>query len=526
MPSYKNPGVYIQEVNPIPAIAAVETAIPAFVGYTERHNDNGRDVLNTPIRISSLFEFEQIFGGAPEYTFDLSTAGTTSVRLARRRYSVNLVSPLYRLFASMRLFYANGGKGCYVVSVGSYQHQKGSHRLITKSFRGQSFSRKAPALVNRGIEKNALQTGIGVLEAQADITMLVVPDAMSLSEADCFSLQRNMLEHCGQITKSRVAIFDVFNGYSNKNNSLESFRNGVENGTGAEYCAVYHPWLKTTIFSAREISFQNLTQYSREVLSKSIAATLGSRRTRITKNMDIAALLGTVSARQARQVIKPKISANQAHRILMRISKDYAQLISVMCEHLNLIPPSPAIAGVYTRVDETRGVWKAPANVSLNLVKAPAFAIDDDQQADLNAPINGQSINAIRSFVGRGVLVWGARTYQGNSNDWRYISVRRMLIMIEQSLLAGLRQFVFEPNDANTWSTIENMINNFLHQLFQQGAFAGSKASDAYGVQIGLGQTMTAADIAANLIKIQLFVAPVRPAEFVVLPLEIELQRQ
>ncbi|MDT0595381.1 phage tail sheath family protein [Glaciecola petra] len=523
MPSFKRPGVYIQEVNTIQSIAQVETAIPAFVGYTEKHNNNGRDVLNRAIRISSFYEFEQIFGGTPEHIFNLSSAGATSVRLAKRRFSLDFVSPVYRLFASMKLFYANGGKDCYVVSVGAYQHQKIAQNLVKKSFRRAKISSNVSIPASQGINQNALESGIAILETQADVTMLVIPDAISLDEADCFSLQRNMLHHCGHITKNRVAIFDVFEGYSN-NNSLERFRNAIENGPGAEFCAVYHPWLKTTVFDTSEISFQNLTQHSREILGKSLSSTLGSGRA--MKRVDIAALTAAISGPLTKQLIKPKISADQAHRILLSISKDYAQLISAMCENVNLLPPSSAIAGVYTRVDETRGVWKAPANTRLNLVKAPAFVIDDNEQADLNAPANGKSINAIRSFIGKGILVWGARTYQGNSNDWRYISVRRMLIMIEQSLLAGLRQFVFEPNNANTWSTMINMIENFLHQLYQQGAFAGSKASDAFGVNIGLGQTMTVADIEANQIKIEVFVAPVRPAEFIVMRLVIELQGQ
>ena len=94
-------------------------------------------------------------------------------------------------------------------------------------------------------------------------------------------------------------------------------------------------------------------------------------------------------------------------------------------------------------VDNSRGVWKAPANVSLNGVVSPAVNISHDDQEDLNVTTQGKSINAIRSFIGEGVLVWGARTLDGNSLDWRYINVRRTMIMLEQSIKLATKAYVF-----------------------------------------------------------------------------------
>jgi phage tail sheath protein FI len=183
-----------------------------------------------------------------------------------------------------------------------------------------------------------------------------------------------------------------------------------------------------------------------------------------------------------------------------------------------VVPPSGAIAGIYAAVDGTRGVWKAPANVSVNGIIEPLVNIDDNIQQDLNIDTDaGKSINAIRAFTGKGILVWGARTLDGNSNDWRYISVRRFYIMVEESVKKAAMQFVFEPNDGNTWVRIRAMIENYLTNLWRLGALAGPKPEQAFYVKVGLGQTMTFDDILNGKMIIEIGMAPVRPAEFIIL---------
>ena len=183
-----------------------------------------------------------------------------------------------------------------------------------------------------------------------------------------------------------------------------------------------------------------------------------------------------------------------------------------------VVPPGATMAGVYAATDGTRGVWKAPANVPLINVIKPTIPIDDDIQSNLNIdPNSGKSINAIRAFTGKGTLVWGARTLTGNDNDFRYISVRRFFIMVEQSTKLAAFQFVFEPNDANTWTRIRAMIENYLTNLWRQGALAGSKPEQSFYVKIGLGQTMIFQDILEGRLIVEIGMAPVRPAEFIIL---------
>ena len=181
------------------------------------------------------------------------------------------------------------------------------------------------------------------------------------------------------------------------------------------------------------------------------------------------------------------------------------------------MPPSSAIAGLYAKVDTTRGVWNAPANLSLSAVVGVNIHITDAEQGGLNVDLDGKSINAIRLFAGRGVLVWGARTLDGNSNDWRYISVRRFVNMVNQSIDLSTEAFVFEPNDANTWVKVRAMIENFLANLWREGALMGGKPENAFFVKVGLGETMTENDILNGRLIIEIGLAVVRPAEFIIL---------
>ena len=196
----------------------------------------------------------------------------------------------------------------------------------------------------------------------------------------------------------------------------------------------------------------------------------------------------------------------------------YNNLVTKAADVLNILPPSGAIAGVYAATDRERGVWKAPANTSLNAVIAPAVNISHEQQGEFNVDVNaGKSINIIRPFRGKGTLVWGARTLAGNDNEWRYISVRRFFNFVEESTKKATEQFVFEPNDANTWVKVQGMIENFLTTLWRQGALQGIKPEHAFYVAVGLGKTMTPLDILEGRMIIEIGMAAVRPAEFIIL---------
>jgi uncharacterized protein len=188
------------------------------------------------------------------------------------------------------------------------------------------------------------------------------------------------------------------------------------------------------------------------------------------------------------------------------------------------LPPSGAVAGVYAAVDRTRGVWKAPANVSLADVSGVAVKVNDQMQEDLNVTSTGKSVNVIRAFAGKGSLIWGARTLAGNDNEWRYVPVRRFVNMAEESIKKASEPFVFEPNDRGTWVRVRAMIENFLTVQWRQGALAGAVPQQAFFVKVGLGETMTAQDILEGRMIVEVGLAVVRPAEFIILRFAHKMQ--
>ena len=175
------------------------------------------------------------------------------------------------------------------------------------------------------------------------------------------------------------------------------------------------------------------------------------------------------------------------------------------------------MAGSYASVDNERAGWKAGANISVNGVIKPTIQFSNTEQDQMNIDVQaGKSINALRAFVGKGTLVWGTRTLAGNDNEWRYINVRRFFNFVEESSKKASERFVFEPNDANTWVRVQAMIENFLTVLWRQGALQGVKPEHAFYVAVGLGKTMTALDILEGRMIVEIGMAAVRPAEFII----------
>jgi phage tail sheath protein FI len=158
------------------------------------------------------------------------------------------------------------------------------------------------------------------------------------------------------------------------------------------------------------------------------------------------------------------------------------------------------------------------------MVNQLAYAIDSKEQDDLNVDANaGKSINAIRKFTGKGILIWGARTLAGNDNEWRYVSVRRFFNMVEESIRKACLPFVFEPNVVNTWIKVRGMIQNYLTTKWREGALAGAKPEQAFFVKVGLDQTMTQDDILNGRMIIEIGMAPLRPAEFIIIRISVSM---
>jgi phage tail sheath protein FI len=190
-----------------------------------------------------------------------------------------------------------------------------------------------------------------------------------------------------------------------------------------------------------------------------------------------------------------------------------------------LIPPCGFSAGIWSKTDTRRGVWKAPAGVETNLlgIAGLQYIIEDSEQDQLN-PLG---VNCIRKQPGFGHVIWGSRTLSTKSNpEWRYVPVRRTAIMIEQSIYNGIQWAVFEPNDHLLWSALRLNIDSFMNGLFRSGAFLGETVSEAYFVRCGLGDTMTQGDIDRGQVIVIVGFAPLKPAEFVIVRIQQKIGQQ
>ena len=174
------------------------------------------------------------------------------------------------------------------------------------------------------------------------------------------------------------------------------------------------------------------------------------------------------------------------------------------------IPPGGYIAGIYARSDQERGVHKAPANEIVRGVLKIEFNLSKADQALLNP----RGVNCIRSFIGRGIRVWGARTISSDSL-WKYINVRRLFIYVEESIEEGTQWVVFEPNDEKLWARVKQTIIAFLTRVWRDGALMGTKAEEAFFVKCDRS-TMTQDDIDNGRLICVIGIAPVKPAEFVI----------
>lgn len=668
MPTYKTPDVYVEEISVLPrSVAEVESAVPAFVGYTERDTYQQASLVNKPRAVDSLVEFELIYGQGP----------TTKVTGLTLDSSQNVVSATfsnnYFLYESLRLYFANGGSRCYIVSVGKYRS-------------------------DGKVDAAALKTGLQALEKQDEPTLLLIPDAVGLKDAGgqkdatAFAgVQTEMLAQCGKL-QDRFAILDILEDPETEDweTAVDAFRTkiGTKNLT---YGAAYTPYLKSSL--ARDISYREvkdvignirnqaesevqtifkdldraladvdavapaddtlesdyevlrtalltelnattpdladvqtayrdlyeyiytrnratidawahattglnagyqgvgITSVRSDVLNL-ITETLKGTFARLnglaaasdaaTGTTDMATMFteaahaataaewgtaftaGGVTAPAAGFFATPAAGAagdpdrlnnvRKAEKEVTRLFYEFAQSVgtvvataetlestieqSLVAQYplyasvvsgigslLQVVPPSGAVAGIYAFTDATRGVWKAPANVSLDSVGDLTEIIDSREQEGLNVDTTaGKSVNAIRPFTGRGILVWGARTLAGNDNEWRYVPVRRFFIMVEESIKKSTLWAVFEPNDANLWVKVKSMIENYLIQKWRDGALAGAKPEDAFFVNVGLGTTMTAVDILEGRLIVEIGMAVVRPAEFIILRFSHKMQ--
>lgn len=475
MPEYLVPGVFVEELAHLPPVVAeVESAVPAFVGYTAfARRERAGDLRGVPQRIRSLLEFEALYGTAwPDIV--------QRVEVDQKGAFLSVgINNAYHLYDALRLFFANGGGDCYIVSVGGF------------STRGR-------------VTAAALVAGMQALAPIDDVSLLLCPDAVALSAAGRAKLQQAALAQCAEL-QDRFAVFDLGEGD----------RLGVEfrqklGMANLRHGAAYTPWL--LIHPALRVGYAQL----RDKLFRQ------GVRVKLSDLVSDAAALELITRLES-LLEKPRLlwvveEMAQCERELSACCPVYREIVQGISRMSYPCPPSGAVVGIYARVDRERGVWKAPANVVVNAIAGLATTYTSAELDALNVDtISGKSINPIRQIVGKGWMVWGGRTLAGNDNEWRYVSVRRFCIMVEESIRKSTERFVFEPNDATTWIKVRSMIEDYLLQKWREGALQGAKPEHAFYVRCGEGQTMTALDIVEGRMIIEIGLAVVRQAEFIVL---------
>jgi hypothetical protein len=472
----------------------------------------GKSYSNVAQKISSFAEFQAIYclpdppqpappakQYSPQYYFVKQAAKPVKgeyMFIDGSYYSI-LPDPntIYYLYNSVRLFYENGGGDAYIVSVGPYGPPSG--KTINPG----------DQIVNPNVQLNDLSGGLNLLLNEQEPTLYICPEATLLSVDNNGTLMEEMLLQC-TVMQTAMCLFDVIGGNAPDpimyTNDIETFRNNT-GVMGLNYGIAYYPFIGTTIMQTQDVDYTNL--FGGDV--KQLAPLINPAD---NPNPAVASILATI------QNPSSTLTVTQNNNALIIANPLYGKIIKHILSQINMLPPSGAMAGVITTIDNQDGVWQAPANTSIVGVSSLPIYLSESQQANLNVDaVSGKSINAIRMFNGRGILIWGARTLDGNSGDWKYLSVRRTLIMLEQSCKLAAQAYVFQPNDKNTWEAVISMISAFLTSIWKDGGLQGATPDAAFSVSCGLGTTMTADDITNGFMNVTVRVAVVHPAEFIVI---------
>lgn len=566
------PGVYTQEVPTLPpAVGVIPSAVPVFIGYTEKAERNGEIIFNKPTRIKSMKEYEDWFGGPPTTTIEVDIDERES---NPRRPEVKIVKTstlFYKMYHSLQLYYANGGGPCFILAVAEY----------------------AKPAVEPDPTKFG-ETCFNALKKVKDVTILVFPDGVSMSASEYKGIIEAALLHCVKM-KNRVTVIDVHGGEdaSKITENVETFQNSMPIDIEVKkYGMGYYPYLSTGLsyaYTADKVTVRNHIKSSEQqtayknfetakldfdtkkeahdeaeeadkpplkilmdaaekkledaqkalnasftgsdsTLKDAWVASFNTKAKAVTDAEEALKVSNSEADRKTLEAAKTELNTtvknlknlSGATLAILSIANNLLanKIIEAIRNHGVVMPPSPAIAGIYVRTDATQGVWKAPANVSVFGTIKPSIELDDDDHASLNAPDNGKAINVIRAYPGRGILVYGGRTLAGNDLEWRYVNVRRTFCFIEDSIARAMQDFVFEPNTSQTWIKVKSMIGSFLNTLWKAGALYGDTPDAAYQVIVGEPESMSVQDVLGGIMRVIIKVAVARPAEFIVLQYE------
>jgi phage tail sheath protein FI len=534
---YKHPGVYIEHVpSGVLAIEAASTSVTAFIGVTQR-GDRVTDTAGEPIFITSVSQYATLFGPLP--------APAGGVR--------NLGQNADAFGLAVSSFFANGGTKAYVVPVAGSDGTESS---------------ATAALAEGDVALSATSGGTWADNVVARFTSPIAGEyTMTLGKVvtnpdGTPKTEKARNSEGAEIDLPVLDVLEVHTGLVLNDASgqfIESRVNGASNIVAVDFVPaanvdVVLPLDATLTGGAQQgapgdadyqLAFDRLKDFrdiSIMVLPGLVWREVDNNNQPVIDRPAIERAITHAEFMQNRMVIVDPINpATPADHLVTPAdvqaegfpTSPYAALYYPWLTVPNAfydpdtaanlpktfsIAPSAMAAGMWARIDATRGVWKAPAGLEATVrgTLGPNVLVGNEVQDNLNE----WGVNCIRAIIGPPV-VWGARTLATKSKpEFRYVPVRRTQSMIGESLYNALQAVVFEPNDYKLWGSLRASAGGFMDQLHRAGAFQGQKASDAYFVRCGLGSTMTQADIDSGIVRVVVGFAPLKPAEFVVVQIQ------
>lgn len=528
MPEYLSPGVYVEEVDRGPRpLEATNTSTAVFVGFTERaeevRNVDGEKIvsnlLNKPTYVTNWSQYREKFGGfvdgavLPQSIYGFFQNGGTKAYVVSLRTLPPAQAPLLNSNGETPLlvkFRKSGFDGLnYRVSIAPSQVVA----LPGEDSAEQGGEGLKPFDVT--VEKQTTSGDWQVKEVRKEVRLEALEDDPSGKKVKV-AYRNNKVSELIEILIPNDSMPLAELWPSEQQQSLQIEQNLLASPTTSEFQGDFADRTGIdgleALDDARIIVVPDLmTTMPGEKLDlkmvKAVQTSIVAHCERLADRMcilDTPPNLNPTEAKQWRQDVTGFDSAYAA------LYYPWVEVNDLATDKPKMIPPSGYIAGVWARTDNTRGVHKAPANEVVQGVTGLAYNVTRGEQDILN-PIG---VNCVRSFPGRGIRIWGARTLSSNAL-WRYVPVRRLFNMIETTIEGGTQWAVFEPNEPRLWAMIRRDVSAFLVTQWSAGALYGGSPSEAFYVKCDAETNPVESRELGRLI-VEIGIAPVKPAEFVI----------
>ncbi len=500
MPTYLTPGVYVEEIpSANKPIEGVGTAVAAFVGLAPG------GPVNTPMRISNWTQFAKIYGDPVNPDNGPFMEGSF---LAHSIYG----------------FFQNGGSLCWVVRVGSESNGSAAARAAlpaasdktVEAFRAVSLAGTPEPVTVEVTEEPESAAKDG------DATYKLVVTAGDQTEShEGLSLKKGRTNIATKVNAASklIKIEDVsaslpdtrvatgsytLSAPAQKPETIESthFEGDVARRSGMGGLAAVDEVTMLVMPDIMTLASNGDDTQIRDLQGKMIAHAENAG--------DRMAILDTPPDLLPQDVLEWRMNAAGYDSKMAALYYPWIEVMNPLTKRPMMMPPSGHVAGVWCRVDGTRGVHKAPANEVILGANGLSFQVTHAEQGGLNKV----GINCVRSFPGRGIRIWGARTLSSDP-EWRYINVRRLFNFVSESIMEGTQWSVFEPNDQMLWMRLSASVRAFLTRTWRSGALFGATPADAFYVKCD-AETNPPEVVEAGQVVCEIGIAPVKPAEFVI----------